>query len=169
MKIFFEILLLIVAVTILIYLFFYFAHISLAPATQQNLANSVCIKPFGTTQGGENCFQVELAKTEAEKNRGLMNVAKLDKNKGMLFIFDKEGIYPFWMKNTLIPLDIIWIDNNYKVVFISPNAQPCLNLICPSIIPPAKAMFVLEINAGIVEQINLKIGDEIKMNIDLKK
>jgi hypothetical protein len=161
MKTFFEILLLIVAVVILIYLFFYFAHISLAPATQQNLSNSVCIR--------ENCFQVELAKTEAERDKGLMNVAQLDKNKGMFFIFDKEGIYPFWMKNTLIPLDIVWIDNNYKVVFISQNVQPCKSLICPSVMPESKARYVLEVNAGIVEQINLKLGDEIKLNVDLKK
>ena len=90
---------------------------------------------------------------------------ELDKNKGMLFIFDKEGIYPFWMKNTLIPLDIIWIDSNDKVVFISQNVQPCKNLICPSIFPTVKAKYVLEVNAGVCQEIGLKVGDELTIDI----
>ena len=90
---------------------------------------------------------------------------ELDKDKGMLFIFDKEGIYPFWMKNTLIPLDMIWIDSSNKVVFISQNVQPCKSLICPVIIPSASAKYVLEINAGICEELGLKIGDEVEIKI----
>ena len=165
-----EILLLITAVVIFTYLFFHSAQVLLAPNSQQGLLSSVCIKPFASPQGGENCFSVELAKTQAQQERGLMYRTGMDKNKGMLFIFDKEAIYPFWMKNTLIPLDIIWIDNNYKAVFISQNVQPCKGLICPTIVPlgPAgghPAKYVLEINAGIVNEIGLKIGDGLTINI----
>ncbi|MCX6718495.1 MAG: DUF192 domain-containing protein [Candidatus Staskawiczbacteria bacterium] len=151
-----EILLLVFAIVILICLFFYFAGTLKAPNIQESLSGSVCIK--------KNCFQVELAKTEAGREAGLMNRKELDKDKGMFFIFDKEGFYPFWMKNTLIPLDIIWIDSNDKVVFIAKNVQPCKSLICTSIYPPAKARYVLEINAGMSKEINLKLGDEIKVN-----
>ena len=56
---------------------------------------------------------------------GLMFRENMDSDRGMLFIFEKEGEYPFWMKNTLIPLDIIWINKDKEVVFISENAQPC--------------------------------------------
>jgi len=155
MKIYLEILLLIIAIVFLICLFIFFAKTALSPTPNQESLGSVCI--------GEKCFSVELAKTEAQRERGLMYKNELDKNKGMLFIFDKEAIYPFWMKNTLIPLDMIWIDSNNEVVFFSQNLQPCKTLICPSIIPPVKAKYVLEINAGICQKIGLELGDELNI------
>lgn len=84
----------------------------------------------------------------------------LEEDKGMFFIFDKEGIYSFWMKNTLIPIDIIWLDKNYDIVFISKNSRPCGNDNCLVINPNINARYVLEINAGISEKIGLKIGDK---------
>jgi uncharacterized membrane protein (UPF0127 family) len=151
------ILLFLVIIAVLFYVFFYFAEKLQAPSLPGDSSGSVCIK--------ERCFFVELAKTDAERGKGLMYRNELDKNKGMLFIFDKEAIYPFWMKNTLIPLDMIWADSNGKVVFISQNVQPCKSLICPSVMPSAKAKYVLEINAGIAEENGLKLGDELKLNI----
>lgn len=111
----------------------------------------------------EKVFQVELAKTETQKYKGLMYRDKLEQNNGMLFIFNKEKIYPFWMKNTLIPLDIIWINSNNKVVFISQNTQPCKSLICPQILSNINAKYVLEINAGLCEKLNLQVGDQIEI------
>jgi len=142
----------------LVYLFFYNAEILLSPTTNQNSQNQVCF--------GSHCFFVELAKTNAEKEKGLMSRTQLGKNNGMLFIFDKEDVYPFWMKDTLIPLDIIWIDSNYRVVFIGQNTQPCKTFICPLINPLVKAKYVLEINAGLCEELGLKIGDKFKLNIN---
>lgn len=72
-----------------------------------------------------SCIDVELATTPEEMKIGLMNHTSLPENIGMLFIFDKEGIHKFWMKNTLIPLDIIWVDENGKIIYIEKNAQPC--------------------------------------------
>jgi uncharacterized membrane protein (UPF0127 family) len=158
MKMVFEILLLVIFVLVLAYLSFHFAGIILAPATKQSPENSVCFKPFGAAQGAQRCFSVELAKTSAEQEKGLMYRESLDENAGMLFIFNKEGIYPFWMKNTLIPLDMIWIDANNKVVFIGQNVQPCKTFICPSVVPSVKAKYVLEVNAGICQKIGLKVG-----------
>jgi len=155
-----EILLIIIAVLALGYIGFHYAGILLAPTVQQNQVNSVCF--------GQNCFQVELAVTEAQRERGLMYRNELDKNKGMLFIFDKEDIYSFWMKNTLIPLDMVWIDSNSNVVFIGQNIQPCKSLICPSIIPLSKAKYVLEINAGLCEEIGLKVGDLVQISPGLQ-
>jgi len=166
MKMPFMILSALIIIFILVCVFFYLAKINLQPCS----LGSVCIKPFGSAQGEENCFKVEVAKTEAQRNKGLMGRKELDKDNGMIFVFDKEGIYPFWMKNTLIPLDMIWIKENPstgsgQVVFISQNVQPCKSLICPSVFPNVKAKYVLEINAGIIEKINLKVGDELKINI----
>jgi len=162
MEMFFGKIMLLVALIVLLWMIFHFTSILRAPSVvqptvQQNPLSSVCIK--------NNCFQVELATTPATRDRGLMYRKELDQNKGMLFIFDNMGIYPFWMENTLIPLDMIWIDNSYKIVFIGQNVQPCHSLICPSVIPSAQAKYVLEINAGICQKIGLKIGDVAQFNL----
>jgi len=108
----------------------------------------------------KNRFSVEIAKTQNDISRGLMFRNYLEKNTGMLFIFEKESVYPFWMKNTLIPLDMIWIDGENKIVFIKNNAQPCKELNCGHINPQVRAKYVLEINAGTAKNLGLKIGDK---------
>jgi len=112
-----------------------------------------------------NCFEVELAVTNEEQAIGLMFRKSLDKNRGMLFVFKEEGEHSFWMKNTLISLDIIWINENKEVIFISENTQPCKEDSCPSITPNKKAKYVLEINGGISKEIGLKVGDGLEINI----
>jgi len=108
-----------------------------------------------------HCFQVEIAKTPQKLKKGLMFRKDLKENQGMLFIFEKEDIYPFWMKNTLIPLDIIWLDSNKKIVYIEKNAQPCKeNNVCLTITPDKKAKYVLEVLGGVSQKINLKIEDK---------
>lgn len=109
----------------------------------------------------KNCFYLELATTRAQQTLGLMNRTSLPNNKGMLFIYQEPGIYSFWMKNTLIPLDMIWLDENFNIIYIKKNAQPCLTNQCPSYGPQEKAKYVLELNAGEVEKINLKIADQL--------
>ncbi len=158
MRIYFEVILLIIAVVVLFYIFFHYAGILLAPSSELK-SGSVCIK--------ENCFNVEVATTQVQREKGLIYRKELGKDNGMLFVFDKEGNYPFWMKNTLIPLDIIWADSNSKVVFIASNVQPCKSLICPSVNPGVGAKYVLEINAGLCEEIGLKLGDELKIDTTL--
>jgi uncharacterized protein len=108
----------------------------------------------------QNCFEVEIANDDFERAQGLMYRKKLDQNKGMLFIFDRNGFYPFWMKNTLIPLDMIWLNSNKEIVSIKKNAQPCGTGVCLPIIPLQKARYVLEINAGIVDKIGLNFGNQ---------
>ena len=152
-----ETFLLIILVIIFGYLFFHYADILFSPNTRQTTANQVCFK--------NDCFTVELAKTTAEQEKGLMNRTELDQNKGMLFIFNTVGVYPFWMKNTLIPLDMIWLDSNNKIVFIAPNVQPCKTLICPNINPLVSAKYVLEINAGSSQKIGIKIGDSADLRL----
>ncbi len=109
----------------------------------------------------ENCFSVELADSPYEHSRGLMFRKHLDLDKGMLFIFKEEKRRSFWMKNTLIPLDIIWINKDKKVVFISRNSQPCKKDVCPLITPDKRALYVVELNGGISDKIGLKTGNKI--------
>ena len=92
-------------------------------------------------------FEVTIADTHSKRQKGLMGVDTLEEGTGMLFIFDKPGIHKFWMKNTLIPLDIIWLDKDYKVVD-KVTAPPCTKDPCPSYGPKSEAWFVLEVKGG---------------------
>jgi hypothetical protein len=106
----------------------------------------------------QTCFNVEIADSFSEKSRGLMFRDSLDKNKGMLFVYETPGIYSFWMQNTQIPLDIIWISQEKEVIHIE-TAYPCE--ICTGISPEKQALYVLELNAGTAEKIGLKTGHKI--------
>ncbi|MFH1657459.1 MAG: DUF192 domain-containing protein [bacterium] len=130
----------------------------------------VGVKKFWPATGNQvcfetNCFEVELAETSEELSRGLMFREELAENKGMLFVFPEERMAPFWMKNTLIPLDIIWINQNREIVFINKDSQPCPPEWCVPINPGVAAKYVLEVNAGIAEKIGLLVG--AKMLFDL--
>ncbi len=114
---------------------------------------------------GGHCFEVELVTTSKEKEMGLMFRESLDSNKGMLFIFEQPGIYSFWMKNTLVPLDIIWISEDFKVVFISENTQPCLEKECVLVEPNRQAKYVLEVKGGTSARIGLRVGGEVSVNL----
>ncbi|MBU1164392.1 DUF192 domain-containing protein [Patescibacteria group bacterium] len=118
--------------------------------TSINIIEQVCLKNY--------CFYVELAQTSEERSQGLMYRTELGQNKGMLFVYPDEAIRSFWMKNTKIPLDIIFIDNNKRVVSISKDTQPCIEDPCPSYKSADKAQYVLEINGGMSDQIGLKVG-----------
>ena len=108
----------------------------------------------------ENCFSLELADTVKKRVQGLMFRKELAEDKGMLFVFPKQGVYSFWMENTLISLDIIWLSQENEVVFIKHNALPCKIETCKNIKPDVFAKYVLEINAGLAKEMDLKIGDK---------
>ncbi len=112
----------------------------------------------------ENCYKVELAVTVPEQEKGLMFRKNLDKGKGMLFKFPQKGIYPFWMKNTLIPLDIVWIGSDNKIVFISRDTRPCVSDPCHTTNPGETAHYVLEVNSGEMDRIGAKVGDVVVIN-----
>ncbi|MBW2995533.1 DUF192 domain-containing protein [Candidatus Woesearchaeota archaeon] len=122
----------------------------------QSKSPKVCIN--------EKCFEVELAVTTEQRAKGLMHRTHLDEDKGMLFVFEKSDIYGFWMKNTLIPLDIIWIDENKTIVHINKDTQPCKQDPCLSYRPEKEAKYVLELSAGAADRIGLKIGDKVSIS-----
>ena len=109
----------------------------------------------------DKCFYVELATTSDELYQGLMFRDRLGCDRGMLFIFKKSKKHGFWMKNTYIPLDIIWINQDKEVVFIKERVQSCEKNACQSIYPNIPAKYVLEVNEGVVERIGLKLGDKL--------
>ena len=104
---------------------------------------------------------VDIANDPDEQSRGLMFRKSLEWNNGMLFVFDDEKQLSFWMKNTYIPLDMIFINNEFKIIDIKEDAQPCLEKICPKYSSKEPAKYVLEVNAGFVQKNKIKIGDRI--------
>ncbi len=105
-------------------------------------------------------YKIELAKTTTQKSKGLSGRETLCKNCGMLFIFGLETNLPFWMKDTLIPLDMIWLDKEYKVVDIQTATEINSAKLYQNKIP---AKYVLELNANDSQKINLNIGDIIQL------
>lgn len=111
------------------------------------------------TQSGESHkFTTELAITPEELSVGLMFRKDMDDDKGMLFFFGQERQARFWMKNTLIPLDMIFIKKDGSVFYIHENAQPHD---LTGISPEGKAIAVLEINAGLSDKLGISVGDRI--------
>jgi len=106
---------------------------------------------------------VELAIDSASQQKGLSGRPSLDSQSGMLFIFNKPGIYTFWMPDMNFTIDIIWINDN-KVVDINANVSNNFDPENPSFYEPvAPAQYVLEVNAGFAKTENIKIGDTVSL------
>jgi uncharacterized membrane protein (UPF0127 family) len=103
-------------------------------------------------------LDIEIADQETERMRGLMDRFSLPENAGMLFIFQEEEPRSFWMKNTYISLDIIYINSEKEIVSIQKYTQPQTTTSIPSEKP---AMYVLEVNAGFADQFGVSPGDKI--------
>lgn len=113
-------------------------------------------------------LEVELARTDEEKRVGLMNREELEDGMGMLFVYDAPQIASFWMKNTLIPLDIIFIASDLTIQHISYNVQPCIqNAKCPSYRSPDLIQYVLEVPAGFSMRKKITKGDLLEL-VDVK-
>lgn len=103
----------------------------------------------------------ELAVTDEERQLGLMYREEILADQGMLFIFEEEGRYSFWMKNMKFSLDILWLDKGKRIVHIERNVPPCKREPCPSYPPSIPAMYVLELKAGSVDEHKLKLFDQV--------
>jgi hypothetical protein len=93
-------------------------------------------------------YAVEVARTPEDQAQGLMYRESLPPATGMVFPFPEAGVHHFWMKNTMVPLDIVWMDAAGRVVFVSANTPPCASDPCPNYGPNEPASVVLEIAGG---------------------
>ena len=115
-------------------------------------------------------FSVEIAANEAERERGLMFRDELPTDHGMLFIHDTEEPQAYWMKNTRIPLDILYFDHQRHLVSMQQRVPPCsAGDQCPPYASEGAALYVLELNAGQAESIGAKTGDEVKFGPGIGK
>jgi len=103
----------------------------------------------------------ELAITDEERARGLMFRETIAPDYGMLFCFTEEDLHAFWMKNTLIPLDMLWLDKDRRIVHIARNVPPCKEDPCPSYEPDRPGSYVLELGAGGADLYKLKLFDRL--------
>jgi uncharacterized protein len=107
-------------------------------------------------------INAEMMRREVELMRGLMFRESLPPNRGMLFIHPTEDIFHYWMYQTKIPLDLIWMDQNRRIVEMSLDTPPCKSSSardCPNYGGKFKSKYVLEVNAGIARKNGLKTGD----------
>jgi uncharacterized membrane protein (UPF0127 family) len=104
----------------------------------------------------------ELAVSEDERARGLMFREKILPDQGMLFVFEAPGLQSFWMKNTLVALDMIWLDGEKRVIHIAADVPPCRGDPCPSYGPDAPASYVLELKAGVAQENGIRINDRLQ-------
>ncbi|GAB3389421.1 DUF192 domain-containing protein [Lysobacter fragariae] len=112
---------------------------------------------------GGHRYSVELADDDAEREMGLMFRESMAADHGMLFIHDTQDMQAYWMKNTKIPLDILYFDNARKLVTQQRDVPPCaLGNGCPPYPSTAPARYVLELNAGQAARLRLKDGVEMK-------
>jgi M6 family metalloprotease-like protein len=101
---------------------------------------------------------VKLATTLPTQEKGLSGLPSLPSNDGMLFVFDHEDYWTFWMINMKFPLDIIWFNSAREVVWTEPDLQPCSQYDCPVIMPDVESMYVLEVNAGFIAAHHITLG-----------
>ncbi|WP_189988855.1 DUF192 domain-containing protein [Thalassobaculum fulvum] len=111
-----------------------------------------------TAAGVRHEFQVEIAATEAERNRGLMYRQELAPDHGMLFVFARPTRVTMWMKNTPLPLDMLFIGNDGRIVDLHERAVPYS---LDTIAAGRRARYVLEVNGGTVERLGLAVGDRV--------
>ena len=105
-------------------------------------------------------FSLEIAATDRERQRGYMFREAVAANEGMLFLFGETEHHSIWMKNCRVALDIIWLDENFRVVEVAVGAQPCpADGPCPSMQPMHASRYVLEIAGGRSAEEKLARGD----------
>ena len=108
-------------------------------------------------------ISVEIAADDPTREQGLMFRDHLAADHGMIFLFPQNGVYPFWMKNTIIPLDMIWIDDQHRVNYVASDVPPCKADPCGnygSTTVPSR--YVLETAAGVAKKHNIAAGSVLR-------
>jgi uncharacterized membrane protein (UPF0127 family) len=129
-------------------------------------ACTACSAGGPSVELGGKRFSVEIADTREKQALGMMYRDHMPSDEGMLFIFQNEAPRSFWMKNTRIPLDILYFDKDLKMVSASLDAQPCRVSRCPSYPSVVPAMYVLELNGGTASELGVGPGDRLSLDLN---
>ncbi len=112
-------------------------------------------------------FHLEIADDPASRRLGYMYREFVGREDGMLFLFEQPDRYPIWMKNCRVHLDIIWLDESYRVVEIAHDQPPCPAVgPCPNVFPMRAATFVLEVAGGTARREGLDLGDPVTVYLE---
>ncbi len=132
-------------------------------------AASTCLLSGCATTGSEDWvelrgqrFVVEIADDDASRTRGLMFRDDLPRDRGMLFIFEREQPLAFWMRNTYIPLDILYFDDERRLVSMAQRVPPCRSNQCPNYPSAGPARYTLELASGRAAELGVAVGDELR-------
>ncbi len=121
-------------------------------------------KPTTQVKVGAGADNVWVAKTASEREKGLSGVEYLKPSGGLLMVYDDDGNNPIWMKDMLIPIDIVWIDSNKKVVHIERNVDYKTGA-DKTYMPKKFSRYVLELSAGSVDKAGIKVGQSVEFTI----
>jgi uncharacterized membrane protein (UPF0127 family) len=110
-------------------------------------------------------FQVELMVRDEDRAMGLMFRSSLPQDRGLLFVFDRTDFYGFWMKNCRFPIDMIWLDEEKRVVHLAEAVPPCRTDPCPVYEPLRRARYVIELNAGQARREKAVVGATVSFEL----
>ena len=131
------------------------AAASETPSTGRRAPRGQVMLPSGRV------LAVEVADTPQLRALGYMFRKKIGDDEGMVFLMESLGFHPFWMKNSKVGLDIVWLDENWKVVHLEKDVPPCSADPCPGYSPMQAALYVLEVRAGLASREGVQIGKSI--------
>jgi len=130
-----------------------------AAALAASAAASPAVIPLTLPSG--TVLQVEVMVKDEDRAMGLMFRPSLPKDRGMLFIFERPDFHGIWMKNCRFPIDIVWLDEERKVVHVAESVPPCKAEPCPVYNPLRRAAYVVELNAGQAKREKAVLGAAI--------
>lgn len=134
----------------------------IAGCGNSNITDEIGITPV--TFPNSTRINAETMRTDIELLKGLMFRETMPANRGMLFVHPDESTYHYWMYQTKIPLDIIWMDHDRRIVELSLDTPPCTSTSvkdCTNYGGNYKSKYVLEVNAGVAKKAGLKVGDSL--------
>lgn len=121
------------------------------------------LQPHTTVHLGDGVFLTRVARTDAERDKGLSDTRELRSDQAMLLVFDRDDKWSIWMKDMNYPIDIIWLDKDKKVVYIVKNAPP-ESYPYEQFVPKQEARYVLEVPAGTTAKKAINIGSEARFD-----
>ena len=142
----------------------------ICPPAQIAYAQAVSLSGKGlgsiSTPAGTTIF-VEIADSPDTRAQGLMFRPSMAPDRGMLFLFPESGDHAFWMKNTLISLDMIWLDQSGTILHLEANVPVCTRKDdgCPRYQSPHKSLQILELNAGMAKKLDLAVGKQLTIDL----